>query len=203
MNEDDLVMQYIRVMENPDSIGLQNGIWTSPTLRGYDKNQIGYGLDKNTNKELREFLEKNKRDYLTEEEEINLRHNYVNGYLTDIWDRNTKGRQFSEKKKAIAYGLLYHGYGKNLWNRRSNGIYDAFWNGTDDEFQNVVHSFYNGLHTERARNHLNFWNNASKIKPKPYQFNYTSIPSWQPPISYKKQGGKFYKPKFRWYKQNS
>lgn len=103
MNED--IIQYITAIENPDSVGFdfQKRIWTSPTQKGFARNQIGIGLDKHTNKTVRDFLSKKGREQLTEQEERQLREKHINGYITDVWNDNTKGKLFSDKKKAIAY----------------------------------------------------------------------------------------------------
>lgn len=69
---------------------------------------------------------------------------------------------------------------------------------TREDYPKRLSGIYNGRTFRQALQDY-------QVTPEPelYQFDYHSIPSWQPPISYKKQGGKFYKPKFRWYKQNS
>jgi len=66
----------IRAVENPDSIGFNNGVWYPPSKKGYDPNNLGFGIDKN------EYSESVKRildsrgaiPYLTESEEHYLRN---------------------------------------------------------------------------------------------------------------------------------
>lgn len=40
-----LVGQYIRIIENPDSIGFKNGRWYQSPRRGDDPNNRGFGID--------------------------------------------------------------------------------------------------------------------------------------------------------------
>jgi hypothetical protein len=41
----DFITDYIKSIENPDRIGWNGKVWGAPTLKGYDVNQRGYGID--------------------------------------------------------------------------------------------------------------------------------------------------------------
>lgn len=44
---DDAALEYIMALENPHKVGWdsKNRVWRTPKEKGYDKNQIAYGLD--------------------------------------------------------------------------------------------------------------------------------------------------------------
>ena len=146
---------YIEAIENPDRIGYdaKNDKWTSPTTKEYDPNQIGIGLDKNTNKDVKQFLAKNKRDWITNAEMLDLQSKSFK-YFEDVLDRKTKGMNLSNVKRATALGLLYHGHGPKLWNR-NHTLSKAFFNGSDQDFIDAVTKFY-GTNT-RAIRHSQYW----------------------------------------------
>lgn len=146
---------YIEALENPDRIGYdpKKDRWTSPTQRGYDPNQIGIGLDKNKNNDVRKFLTKNKRNWMTNAEMLDLQSKSFK-YFEDVLDRKTKGMNLSNVKRAAAIGLLYHGHGPKLWDKKYP-ISKAFFNGSDQDFIDAVTKFY-GTNT-RATRHSNFW----------------------------------------------
>lgn len=159
MSFNELRDRYIAALENPDSIGFNPdlGIWTPPTLRGYDQNQIGIGLDMKQNKDVVQFFKDHPRQnpFLTEEEEHKLRSDSYK-YFDEVWERKTQGQVFSDKKRAIAFGLLYHGIGPILWNE-NHPLNQALFNGTDEDFEKAVSDFYANKFSERQRNHDAFW----------------------------------------------
>lgn len=73
-----LAGKLINYVENSDSIGWvpSQRIWQHPTLPGYDKNQIGMGVDKNRTDGYAEAIKVDKDGvpYMTEEDERRLRH---------------------------------------------------------------------------------------------------------------------------------
>ena len=77
--DNDIRMELIRYLENPDSIGFdkKKRIWRSPTNRAkYDINQIGIGLDlaRHRNPELYKLYHSRNPGYITEEEERDIRN---------------------------------------------------------------------------------------------------------------------------------
>lgn len=76
--DDYLAGQLINHVENSDSIGWNpiDRTWEHPTLPGYDKNQIGMGVDKNQTEGYSEAIKhrKNGTPYMTELDERKLRH---------------------------------------------------------------------------------------------------------------------------------
>lgn len=147
--------RYIEAIENPDRVGYDavNDRWTSPTQKGYDPNQIGIGLDKNTNNTVKQFLAKNKRNWLTDAEMLDLQSKSFQ-YFEDILSRRTKGMNLSNAKRAAAIGLLYHGHGPKLWDRK-HALSRALFGGSDWDFINAITRFY-GTNT-RATRHSEFW----------------------------------------------
>ena len=76
--DDYLAGQLINHVENSDSIGWNpiDRTWEHPTLPGYDKNQIGMGVDKNQTEGYSEAIKhrRNGTPYMTELDERRLRH---------------------------------------------------------------------------------------------------------------------------------
>lgn len=146
---------YIEALENPDRIGYDatRDRWTSPTQKGYDPNQIGIGLDKKTNNDVKQFLARNRRDWLTNQEMLDLQSKSLQ-YFENILDRNTRGTKLSNIKRAAAIGLLYHGHGPKLWNK-THALSRALFRGSDWDFINAITKFY-GTNT-RAVRHSQFW----------------------------------------------
>ena len=148
---------YIKALENPEMIGYdaKRDRWTRPTQKGYDPNQIGIGLDTIKNKEVAQFLRKNKRNWLTDAEMRQLQNSSFQ-YFKDVFDRKTQGLKPSNAKRAMAIGLLYHGHGPKLWDR-THALSRALFQGSDQDFINAISKFY-GTNT-RATRHSQFWKN--------------------------------------------
>lgn len=174
-NFSQLINSYLIAIENPDSFGWDNEkqIWKEPTEPGCDKNQRGIGLDIRKNKKLAEYLRNNPREgnYLTKEEEQHFRYSFLD-YLDEVFTRNTQKlnmSNISEKKKAMAFGLMYQGHGTSLWQDQGDGLYQAFTKGDDQAFQDSISNFYSTRNSERMRNHDSFWKSQkpkSKLIPK-------------------------------------
>ena len=77
IKDDDLVAQYIRAIENPDSIGYKDGKWYQPSNSKYDKNNRGFGIDVVHNKAARGIVSNRHGKWLTEEEERELRNKHI------------------------------------------------------------------------------------------------------------------------------
>ncbi|MBO7337198.1 MAG: hypothetical protein J6U33_00965 [Paludibacteraceae bacterium] len=131
-------------------------MWTQPKGKGFDKNQIGIGLDRN-NKFVKRAIPDWEHAQLTAQKEREIRLRYIEE-LTRIYDKYVDANlHFSEKRKAIALGLMYHGMGPHLWTNHNDGLYESFWDGSDDDFENAVTKFYDGTFTERSQRHKAFW----------------------------------------------
>lgn len=100
---------YIKILENPNKIGLNNGIWSAPIQKGYDKNQRGYGIDINTNKKAKALTNNRPGKWLTEKEADTLMDDHIN-YITEAANKHIKG--FSElpfRRRWALLGMLYRG----------------------------------------------------------------------------------------------
>lgn len=64
-----LIGQFIRAIENPDSIGFKNGRWYAPDKKGFDSNNRGFGVDIKYNKKASHLTKNRKGQWLTEQEE--------------------------------------------------------------------------------------------------------------------------------------
>jgi hypothetical protein len=73
-----LAGQLVNASENPDSIGWAPATrrWYAPTLKGYDPNQFGMGVDRNKTPGFKDRvkIDETGKEYLTEEDERYLRH---------------------------------------------------------------------------------------------------------------------------------
>lgn len=162
-----LTNQYIRAIENPDSVGLNNGYWYQAPNSVFDANNRGFGIDVKYNKEAANLVKNRKGKYLTEEEERNLRNSYV-GYLEGLLDDYTPpiANYPSDIKKAMATGLLYRGDGtKSIF--KNPAMQSTYLFGTDNDFEKAVADYYKskGL-DERAKLHTEFVDNQKPIEDK-------------------------------------
>lgn len=156
---------YLKALENPNDVGYTFifgfGIWTPPKEKGFDPNQIGIGLDTKYNKDVVEYLKQTGRTnnpWLTDQEMKDLQNKSLQ-YYEGVLDDYTKDSNILDTKRAVAIGLIYHGYGPKLWNK-STKISRAFFNETDKQFIDAVSDFY-GNNT-RAERHSTFWNSNRK-----------------------------------------
>ena len=84
-----LIGEYIRQIENPDSIGWNPMLrrWEEPKLKGYDKRNRGMGIDILNNDAAKKLTEGREGRYLSEAEELGLRNGHIN-YLLGAIDRH-------------------------------------------------------------------------------------------------------------------
>lgn len=187
INDDSFVAQYIRAIENPDSIGFREGKWYQPTRRGYDSNNRGFGVDVRYNKDARKLTEGRKGRWLSEEEERDLRNKHI-GYSLDILGKWTPKvvKKLSEVKQAMATGILYRGDG--VGSIINNSVMrDAYWGGTDADFQQAVSDFYQQKRlSERARNHNTFLDNPPS--PIPLVNWEEEVATFKPEVQYLEGG---------------
>lgn len=158
-----LLEQYIIALENPDSNGWDNKTrtWGHATGKGMDRNQIGIGGDRNNvNIKAITGSQNWEKVRITEAQERVARYKNFD-YFNDAYNRNTKGLSLSNRKHMLAMGLLYHGYGRSLWNEK-HPLNKALKNGSDEELSRVISEFYSERYPERARNHNKFMERLKK-----------------------------------------
>ena len=181
---------YLRTIENADSAGYINGKWYTKdyynqwakqnNIRNrqghqkkiFDKNQIGIGIDirPESNPYVQQFLKKdNNGIYLTGADEHRVRQHTIkekDDILNSLINNNDLNINLSPNKRAMALGLIYHGYGKFLFNPNgpdSNRLHNAFVNGTDQQFSDAIYNFYKTRHSDRAERHKTYWNGKLKL----------------------------------------
>ena len=178
VRDDSLVAQYIRAIENPDSVGYKEGRWYQPSNPNYDSNNRGFGVDVIHNKATNALLNNRQEKWLTEEEERKLRNNHIQE-SQDALKRNVPWSILrytpSEQMKAMAVGMLYRG--DSVLGNPS--VRDAYYSGSDDRMQKAVSDYYKSKKvSERAQRHNQFFNKgkddlnnvpSSLRKPTPYK----------------------------------
>lgn len=157
-----LVGEYIRSIENPDSIGFKDGKWFQSPRKVDDPNNRGFGVDIKYNDKARELVKDRKGKWLSEKEERDLRNSHIDYVMgrIDKWTPQMLQEMPSEEKRVIAAGMLYRGDGiKNII--KNPALRDTFYSGTPKEFSKAVEDFYkeknsNHYQPERARLHKEF-----------------------------------------------
>lgn len=186
-----LLGQYIRAIENPDSIGFIDGKWYQSPRKKDDPNNRGIGVDIVHNKAAAKVVKGRKGKWLTEKEERDLRNAHIKE-VRRIQDEHyypyLRKHDLSEAKKIMGAGLLYRGDGIN----ENKVLSNAYYNGTDKDFQDAVENYYKskGL-AERAKN-SNVFMNSHNVDEN------LDIDYFKPSIQLKpvyKEGGSLDKPK--------
>ena len=175
-----LVGEYIRQIENPDSIGWNSirKIWEAPALSGYDKRNRGMGIDILNNEDAKTLTENRPGRYLTESEERQLRNKHID-YLYGAIDRHKDTIpgliDMSPRKEAEVMGALYRGDAKKLWSSETP-IGKALRSDNEEDFHKAISDYYNseGL-KERANNNDAFWMNHAQPATEPVQSSIKSI----------------------------
>lgn len=189
IKDNDLVAQYIRAIENPDSIGYKEGKWYQPSNSKYDKNNRGFGVDVVHNKAARGIVSNRQGKWLTEEEERELRNKHIIE-SQKVLDKRVPWHSLretpSEEKNAMAIGMLYRG-DSVLGNQN---IRDAYYSGSDEDMQRAVSEYYKAKKVpERSANHNKFFNSR---KPKgKMELNYKPR-NWFPEYQSYSKGGQLY-----------
>lgn len=176
---DQFYIDYIKAIENPDKIGWNGKVWTAPTLKGYDQNQRGYGIDINKNIAAKKLTEGRSGKWLSEKEANDLMLQHIK-YVYNAAQKHIQGfNNLSTKRKAALLGMLYRGDSVNA-NKDTINIMEP----DDNKFFSSISSYYKtkGLN-ERAKNSDNFFLHNKQ----PNYWN--TIPQWSPPMPFK-QGGK-------------
>ena len=176
---DQFYIDYIKAIENPNKIGWNGKIWTAPTLKGYDQNQRGYGIDINKNIAAKKLTEGRSGKWLSEKEANDLMLQHIK-YVYNAAQKHIQGfNNLSTKRKAALLGMLYRGDSVNA-NKDTINIMEP----DDNKFFSSISSYYKtkGLN-ERAKNSDNFFLHNKQ----PNYWN--TIPQWSPSMQFK-QGGK-------------
>lgn len=173
-----LLGQYIRAIENPDSIGFKDGRWYKSTRKKDDPNNRGMGVDVVYNKAAAKVVRGRKDKWLTEKEERDLRNAHIQDMRRaqdDHYLRYLRNQDLSEAKKIMGTGLLYRGDGIN----ENQALSDAYYNGTDEDFQKAVDSYYRSKQlNERADRHTDFMNTHKAENEVPW--NWDNMPVFKP-----------------------
>lgn len=163
-----LLGQYIRAIENPDSLGFKNGRWYEVNGHGFDSNNRGFGVDIANNKDAASLTSGRNGRYLTEEEERNLRNSHIDyskGIL-DKWTPKILAQPPSNAKTDMATGIVYRGEGIGAI-VNDPLLRDAYYSGSDDDFEKAVNRHYiQEKKRERAKQHTIFVNNHKPKEPK-------------------------------------
>lgn len=167
MDDDSLVAQYIRAIENPDSLGYRNGIWTNDEI--FDPNNRGFGIDIEKNKEAAKLVQERKGKWITEEEERELRLRHID-YSQDKLEEYTPKifkEPISENKKVMATGMIYRGDSVN----GNPSVRDAYYYGTDKDMQKAVSDYYKRKgYTIRAEQHNKFFSSEKPKQKKSFEY---------------------------------
>ena len=169
--DETLVGQLINYSENPDSIGWDpaNRRWYAPTLKGYDPNQFGMGVDRNQTKGFSEKvkIDENGKEYLTEEDERYLRHmaiddanNSANARYKHAQTATGIKGSVSPKHDAITISAIYNlgqGFVANKLFENLPAM-KALFDRTSNKYQQYVQQYYKdkGRH-ERIQNENEFF----------------------------------------------
>ena len=165
VRDDSLTAQYIRAIENPDSIGFNKGRWEQSNLKGHDSNNRGFGIDVIYNDQAHALTNNRQGRWLSEEEERKLRKDHTD-YIEDKFNKWMATpyilRQApTEEKKAMALGMLYRGDGVgSIINNTS--IRDAYYSGSNEDMQKAVSDYYKRKNlSRRAELHNKFFNKGN------------------------------------------
>lgn len=165
VRDDSLIAQYIRAIENPDSIGFNKGRWEQSNLKGHDSNNRGFGIDVIYNDQAHALTNNRQGRWLSEEEERKLRKDHTD-YIEDKFNKWMATpyilRQApTEEKKAMALGMLYRGDGVgSIINNTS--VRDAYYSGTNEDMQKAVSDYYKRKNiNRRAELHDKFFNKGN------------------------------------------
>lgn len=165
VRDDSLIAQYIRAIENPDSMGFNKGRWEQSNLKGHDSNNRGFGIDVIYNDQAHALTNNRQGRWLSEEEERKLRKDHTD-YIEDKFNKWMATpyilRQApTEEKKAMALGMLYRGDGVgSIINNTS--IRDAYYSGSNEDMQKAVSDYYKRKNiSRRAELHNKFFNKGN------------------------------------------
>lgn len=154
------VGKLINYSENPDSIGFNkvNRRRYAPKKKGFDKDNFGMGVDKYTGGNISDKIKKDseEKEYITEEDERELRHKRIKSANQSAKRRinfirkhyNNEGN-VTETKEALITNLIYNrGSGRtareyfNPEDEKYVPMQKAILEGTDDEVREEINKIY-------------------------------------------------------------
>lgn len=154
------VGKLINYSENPDSIGFNkvNHRWYAPKKKGFDKDNFGMGVDKYIGGNISDKIKKDseEKEYITEEDERELRHKRIKSANQSAKRRinfirkhyNNEGN-VTETKEALITNLIYNrGSGRtareyfNPEDEKYVPMQKAILEGTDDEVREEINKIY-------------------------------------------------------------
>lgn len=112
---DDEALSYIQNLENPHRVGWDGKVWRTPKEKGFDKNQIAYGLDirQKHNPIVYNFLKSRGR--------------LGDPWLTDAEAKQLTAQTFAQKKDSIAKAIAIAG--GNVSQEGYNRLAGMAWHG--------------------------------------------------------------------------
>lgn len=154
------VGKLINYSENPDSIEFDriNRRWYAPKGKGLDEDNFGMGVDRYTGGNINDKIKKDSkgREYITEEDERELRHKRIKSANQSAKRRidfirkhyNNKGN-VTETKEALITNLIYNrGSGRtareyfNPEDEKYVPMQKAILEGTNDEVREEINKIY-------------------------------------------------------------
>ena len=150
---DDEALEYIMALENPGKVGWdsKSKVWRTPKQKGYDKNQIAYGLDirEEHNPAVYNFLKSKGRlndPWLTDAEARNLMLQSYSTKGSSVEKAIEKaGGKISQRGYNVLRGMAWHGHPmKQLLNPDSvtgKAFLRAIANG-DQDLNSVFDTYY-------------------------------------------------------------
>lgn len=154
------VGKLINHSENPDSIGFDKVTrrWYAPKGKGLDKDNFGMGVDRYTGGNISDKIKKDSkgREYITEEDEIDLRFKRIKSANQSAKRRIDFIRKYyndegdvTETKEALLTNLIYNrGSGRtareyfNPEDKKYVPMQKAILRGTDDEVREEINKIY-------------------------------------------------------------
>lgn len=154
------VGKLINYSENPDSIGFDKVTrrWYAPKGKGFDEDNFGMGVDRYTGGNINDKIKKdsNGREYITEEDERDLRFKRIKSANQSAKRRIDFIRKYyndegnvTETKEALITNLIYNrGSGKtarvyfNTEDEKYVPMQRAILRGTDDEVREEINKIY-------------------------------------------------------------
>lgn len=166
------IANFTGLVENPDSVGFdyKTRTWSSPTLPGYDSNQIGLGVDKQNNPYLKDS-ERLSTATLSEQRERAIRLATIKGLNSSYNNRinfaknNVKDfdGNLSQHKTKLIYQALYKRPSAvaKWWNKNTA---EKYINATDEEATQMIKDFHKKYFTKTYKGRNKALDRALSVK---------------------------------------